>query len=185
MKHLKSFGLFENSSPLLQLTKNVDFDLIHKIQSLIKSDTILEISCGNGADALYLSEHGFDVTATDNNSEYVDFVDQFIDCYLHDTKNKFPFKDEQFDLVYSRLGLHYFTPQELVNIFGEISRITKKYLVYSVKLVNDIQAGKVILDEHTWLELTRDKFEILSSEVKTGLLYGNESKWLEVVAIKK
>lgn len=185
MKHLKYFNLFENKSPLLQLSENVDLNLIHKIQDLIKSGTILEISCGNGADALYLSEHGFNVIATDNNPEYVDFVGRFIDCYLHDTKDKFPFKDEQFDLVYSRLGLHYFTPQELINIFDEISRITKKYLVYSVKLVNDIQTGKVILDENTWLELTSDKFEILTSEVKDGLLYGNESKWLEVVAIRK
>lgn len=185
MKYLKYFNLFENKSPLLQLSQNVDFDLVRKFQNLIKSGTILEISCGNGADALYLSEHGFNVTTTDNNPEYVDFVSQFIDCRLHDTKKKFPFDDEQFDLVYSRLGLHYFTTQELKNIFAEISRITNKYLVYSVKLVNDIQTGKVILDEETWLELTSDKFEIMASEVKDGLLYGNESKWLEVVAIKK
>ena len=185
MKYLLSFKVFENKSPLLDLSKNIDNDLINKIESLLPSGNILEISCGNGSDSIDLNKKGYNVISTDYNKEYVDFVSQYIKCIQHDTKNKFPFNDNQFDLVFSRLGLHYFTPEELVGIFDDISRITKKYLVYSVKLVNDIQTGKVIINKETWEKLTSDKFEIISSEVKSGILYGNQSEWLEITAVKK
>ena len=184
MRYLVPFKIFESSSPLLDIKGNVDSNLISKIESLSPS-SILEISCGNGSDSIELSNKGYDVDATDNNKEYVDSVSQFIKCIKHDTINKFPFNDNQFDLVFSRLGLHYFTTEELVNIFNEISRITKKYLVYTVKLVNDIQTGKVILNKETWEKLTSDKFEIISSEVKSGILYSNQSEWLEITAAKK
>lgn len=88
-------------------------------------------------------------------------------------------------MVYSRLGLHYFSVDELKNIFDEISRISKKYLVFTVKLVNDIPTGKVIFNEDTWRDLVSDKFEILESSVKEGILYNNQSKWLEIIAKKK
>ena len=103
----------------------------------------------------------------------------------HDTKEKFPFRNDSFDLVYSRLGLHYFSIDELRNIFDEISRISKNYLVFTVKLINDIPTGKVILNEDTWKELVSDKFEILEADVKEGILYDNQSKWLEIIAKKK
>jgi ubiquinone/menaquinone biosynthesis C-methylase UbiE len=183
MRYLLPFKIFENSI-LLNLKGNIDNNLINKIESL-SPKSILEISCGNGSDSIELNKKGYDIIATDSNKEYVDSVSQFIKCIQHDTRGKFPFNDNQFDLVFSRLGLHYFTPEELVGIFNEISRITKKYLVYTVKLVNDIQTGKVILNKETWEKLTSDKFEIISSEVKSGTLYGNQSEWLEITAAKK
>ncbi len=177
--------VFENKSPLLVLQDNIDRELIDIIQSIIPSGKILEISCGNGADSIELDRLGYDVTATDSNKDYVEKAGEFVRSLHHDTRDEFPFDDEQFDLVYSRLGLHYFTQDELVSIFDEISRITKRYLVFTVKLVNDIQTGKVIFDQKFWQDLTSRNFVIVSSKVKTGILYDNESKWLEVVAKKK
>lgn len=184
--------IFENiqselnkTSPLLNLKDNVDHDLINVIESLISSGKILEISCGNGADAIELDRLGYQVTATENNKNYAEHTNQFVSCIHHDTKNKFPFTNNEFDLVYSRLGLHYFSQDELIGIFGEISRITKNYLVFTVKLVNDISTGKVIFDQKFWEDLTSRNFEIVSSKVKTGILYNNESKWLEVVSKKR
>jgi SAM-dependent methyltransferase len=190
MKHLLTRKIFENQeelnkqSPLLKLEDNVDYELIEKIQSLISSGTILEISCGNGADALELLKRGYVVFGTENNQQYADHVNQKINCVKHDTRNKFPFPDNSFDLVYSRLGLHYFSESELQSIFKEISRITKEYLVFTVKLVNDIKTGKTIFDKETWENLVSEEFKIVSSEVKEGILYDNQSKWLEIVAKK-
>jgi SAM-dependent methyltransferase len=190
MKHLLTRKIFENQeelnkqSPLLKLEDNVDYELIEKIQSLISSGTILEISCGNGADALELLKRGYVVFGTENNQQYADHVNQKINCVKHDTRNKFPFPDNSFDLVYSRLGLHYFSESELQSIFKEISRITKEYLVFTVKLVNDIKTGKTIFDKETWENLVSEEFKIVSSEVKEGILYDNQSKWLEMVARK-
>jgi len=185
MIYLKNFKLFESTSVLLSLKDNVDTELIKKIQSLIKTGEILEISCGNGADAIELSNLGYNVVATDFDDGYVDFVNsQGIECIKHDTRKPFPFQDNQFDLVYSRLGLHYFTEEELKDIFKDISRITKKYLVFTVKLVNDIPTGKIIFTEDTWKDLVSNDFSIISSNVKEGILYNNQSKWLEIVAEK-
>lgn len=185
MKYLRKFSLFENTSVLLSLTDNVDTDLIEKIQSLIKSGKILEISCGNGADAIQLSNLGYDVTTTDFDNGYIEYVNsKGIECIKHDTRETFPFNDNQFDLVYSRLGLHYFTEEELQSIFEDISRITKKYLVFTVKLVNDIPTGKIIFTKDTWENIVTNDFKIISSVVKEGILYNNQSKWLEVVAKK-
>lgn len=183
MKYLKKFTLFEDNSPLLNLTNNTDFELLNLIESF-NPITILEISCGNGSDAIELSNRGYKISATDLNAEYVAQASKYIDCIQHDTRHKFPFEDNSFDLVYSRLGLHYFDKVDLEKIFQEISRITKKYLIFTVKLVDDIPTGKVILDKKDWEELTSKFFTIISSEVKTGLLYNNQSKWLEVTCQK-
>ena len=48
MKYLQEFRVFENSSPLLELSNNADVELIYKIRGLISNGSILEISCGNG-----------------------------------------------------------------------------------------------------------------------------------------
>ena len=185
MRYLKTFTLFENTSVLLALKDNVDSDLIGKIEKLIPTGKILEISCGNGADAIELSNLGYNVVATDFDNGYIDFVNsQGVKCIKHDTRKPFPFEDNQFDLVYSRLGLHYFTEDELQHIFKDISRITKKYLVFTVKLVNDIPTGKIIFTEDTWKDLVSNHFHIISSKVKEGTLYNNQSKWLEIVAEK-
>lgn len=190
MKYLLTRKIFENQeelnrqAPLLKLDGNADIELIEKIQSLISSGNILEISCGNGADALELLKRGYVVFGTENNQQYADHVNQKINCVKHDTKDKFPFPDNSFDLVYSRLGLHYFSEQELQSIFKDISRITKEYLVFTVKLVNDIKTGKNILTKETWENIVSEEFEIVSSSEKEGILYDNQSKWLEIVAKK-
>lgn len=191
MKYILSKKIFENQSdlnkqsPLLKLRDNVDYELIKLIESLLPNKgTILEISCGNGADALELLKRGYVVFGTENNQKYADFVNQKIDCIKHDTRNKFPYDDNSFDLVYSRLGLHYFTEEELKSIFEDISRITKEYLVFTVKLVNDIQTGKTIFNKETWERLVSKDFKIVSSNIKEGILYDNQSKWLEMVVKK-
>jgi len=191
MKYLQTRKIFENQeelnrqAPLLSLDGNADINLIEKIESLISSGSILEISCGNGADALELLKRGYVVFGTENNKQYADHVNKKINCVKHNTKNKFPFPDNSFDLVYSRLGLHYFSESELQSIFKDISRITKEYLVFTVKLVNDdIKTGKTIFTKEIWETLVSDEFEIISSTVREGILYDNQSKWLEMVVKK-
>lgn len=177
---LDRYQIFENQgwSSLLNLTENIDKELMNKIESLLPNKgKILEISCGNGADAIDLTNKGYDVTATDNCQEYVDHVSKYINCIKHDTRNTFPFHNKSFDLVYSRLGLHYFTKEELSKIFSEISRLTKRYLVFTAKIEQDnLNTGKIIMSKSDWEIPLSDKFNIISSEEKEGLLYDNQSK---------
>jgi ubiquinone/menaquinone biosynthesis C-methylase UbiE len=183
----KSFLESVRVSPiLLNLKNNVDTELISKIRGLVKPPSkILEISCGNGSDSNHLKDLGYNVTSTDNNKDYVDNAKKLgINCILHDTTQPFPFDDNSFDLIYSRLGLHYFTMEQLDDIFSELSRIGN-YLVFTVKLVDDISTGKVIFTKDTWMDITNKYFEVISSEEKSGILYDNQSRWLEIVAKNK
>lgn len=187
MKTLKTYQKFFESigSPLLDLSNNVDAHLISVIQKEIQpGDKILEISCGNAADASALKELGYEVTCTEYNPFYVENAERLgLDCIQHDTKNEFPFSDGEFDLIYSRLGLHYFMEDELDNIFSELGRIGKRILI-TVKVVDDIKTGKVILTEDKWKEIASRFFDIKAFEVKEGQLYGSQSRWIEILGEK-
>lgn len=184
MKRIKSFKLFESiGSPLLDLSNNIDRDLINKIKQNYKPGSkILEVSCGNAADAAELNKLGYDITCTDLNPEYVMRAQELgLNCIEHDTKKEFPFSSGQFDLIYSRLGLHYFTEEELYSIFSELKRIGKSILM-TVKVVDDIKTSKVILTPDKWNEIISNFFDIKSFEIKEGILYNNKSKWIEIYA---
>ncbi len=191
MKYLKYYEKFiinesNKMSSLLDIADNIDTNIISKIESLIKpGSSILEISCGNGADSIKLKDDGYNVTCTDLDINYVNNASKYVNAIQHNTSEAFPFDNNTFDLIYSRLGLHYFNQDELVKIFKELSRLTSNYLIFTVKLTDNIQTGKVILSDDVWVDLTNKYFDIISSEIKEGMLYGLQSKWLEVVATKK
>jgi len=185
MKYLKRFNEAVIGSPLLKLSNNVDIDMMKIIESKISSGNILEISCGNGSDAFYLKNKGYNVVCTELNPEYCqNSISHGVDCIEHDSKDQFPFENKQFDLVYSRLGIHYFEEEDLVNIFKEINRISN-YLLFSVKLTDNVQTGKIIFTSDTWRNLVKTNFDMESSEIKEGDLYGVQSKWLEILAKSK
>jgi SAM-dependent methyltransferase len=189
MKFIKTYESF--GSPLLKLSNNEDEHLMSVIESLVdKGSSILEISCGNAADSLYLQENGYKVTCTDLNKDYCDnAVYKGLNCIQHDTKNKFPFSDNEFDLVYSRLGLHYFSEDELTEIFRELRRIGKKIL-FTVKyeeseglnVFGQQNTEKVFLDMGQWKKIISKFFTIGRFDSKEGMVYGSPSKWLEVEA---
>lgn len=181
MRYIKKYEAF--NSILLNLSNNVDIELVDRIKSLInKGDSILEISCGNGADSIALSKD-YNVVSTDTDQGYVDYTNsKGVECINHDTLKEFPFNDKNFNLIYSRLGLHYFSKYELISIFDELYRICDGYLLFTVKLVNDIPTGKVILTKKDWEDIVNNNFTILKSDVRNGILYDNESTWLEILA---
>jgi ubiquinone/menaquinone biosynthesis C-methylase UbiE len=148
-------------SPLLDIKDNVDNLLISKIKKEIKiGDKLLEISCGNGSDSYYLMSLGYDVICTEINDKYIgNAISIGLNCIKHNTIDKFPFNDNEFEIIYSRLELHYFTEEELYRIFKELKRIGKKILI-TVKIVDDIKTGKIILTENKWYEIISGFFEI-------------------------
>lgn len=81
-------------SILLNLKDNEDISMINIIKSKFPiGSKILEISCGNGVDSLYLKSIGYDVTCTELNDDYVNNAkDLGLNCIKHDTLNKFPLR---------------------------------------------------------------------------------------------
>ncbi|MFW6243143.1 MAG: class I SAM-dependent methyltransferase, partial [bacterium] len=171
---------------LLSLKNNVDLELIKIIKNNFKKGSkILEISCGNGEDSLYLQKLGYNIICTEMDDNYVsNAISKGLNCIKHDTRNPFPFPDNNFDLVYSRLGLHYFNEEELNSIFKELKRISNSILL-TVKIMEDenfYKSKKIILSVDNWENIINRYFNIEMLNVKYGELYGKEAKWLEVLA---
>ena len=93
---------------------------------------LLEVGCGTGSDAYFFAQQGMIVTATDfsdvaiaNNKEK--YSSPNVLFQVMDMSKKLPFSDKEFDVVYSRLSLHYFTDSVTKSIFKEINRILKPH----------------------------------------------------------
>jgi SAM-dependent methyltransferase len=186
MKYLKEYKLFESS--LLNLSDNVDDHLISIIKKNFKPGSkILEISCGNGADAKHLKDLGYDIICTEIDDNYVRNAKNLgLKCIKHDTRNNFPFEDKQFDLIYAKLSLHYFTKDELNKIFKELRRISHNIL-FTVKVQDDdFKTGKIIIPPHHWIGITSNNYGSEKSfYIKEGDLYGKPAKWVEIFAEAK
>lgn len=89
---------------------------------------ILELGCGNGADAAFLSQCGHAVTATDF-SEYAietarsTYQNDNLVFQKRDLRESFDFGSSRFDIVYARLSIHYFSDMLTRKIVGEVGRV--------------------------------------------------------------
>ena len=102
--------------------------------SLKKDAKILDVGCGKGfllyefKKLLPDSEiRGFDISryAVENSKEEIRSG-----LFVHDAKDNYPFKDKEFDLVFSITTLHNLKIFDLKNALKEIERVGKnKYLV--------------------------------------------------------
>lgn len=93
---------------------------------------ILELGAGHGQDSRYFAANGFEVISTDNGEVGLEEnrqknVSQGVDILVEylDLNDDFKYLDEQFDVVYAHLSLHYFTNQRTNKIFDEIYRVLK------------------------------------------------------------
>lgn len=107
-----------------------------------KSETILDLGCGIGANTLYLIEKGYSVLSCDYSKEALKNIDQFIEKsntkYLN-MNNSFPFDDESFSIIIADISLHYFTDEKTIQIMKEIKRVLKYggYLIARVSSIHD------------------------------------------------
>lgn len=95
-----------------------------------KEGRILELGTGVGQDAIYFSENGYTVTATDL---YIETVKKKIkqkgakniETKVVDLRQSLSFADESYNIVYAHLSLHYFGHVETQQLFDEIYRVLK------------------------------------------------------------
>lgn len=96
---------------------------------LLNRSHVLELGCGQGEDAKYLTKFGHEVIACD----FVEAVISRNSERFHDrrglefrvmrTDQPFPDADDTFDVVYAHLTLHYFRHDVTQAIFREIHRV--------------------------------------------------------------
>jgi len=159
-------------------------------ESIIKEKKvrrILEIGCGQGRDAIYFSQLGFEVTAFDISSNAIEFVNKTkgslglknINASIHDIEKPLDYPDEHFDFVYSNLTLQFFPSSTLPSIFRNILKVMAKnsFFLLSTKKEGDkyYQVGtkmneygfeckgitRYFFDSKVLKDMLSDKFEII------------------------
>lgn len=88
---------------------------------------ILELGCGNGADAAYFSRLGHDVVATDGSAEAISANSACpggpLRFAVQDMREQLFFADRSFEVVYARLSIHYFSDAETHRLVAEVHRV--------------------------------------------------------------
>ncbi len=198
-----------------KLHDNDDLDLYsdkptHFAEEVIKVippvSKILELGCGAGNDSLGFASAGHIVTATDFS---VVAVQKNSDRYKNtphltfkvvNTGEKMDFHDNEFDVVYARLSVQYFTHQKTQNVFQEIHRVLKNngFFCFLCRSPKDPLYGqgteieKDMFDNgghirHFFSEeyarsLLEKNFRIDKITEVKGDLYGHNSAFVQVVA---
>ena len=92
---------------------------------------VLDIGCGEGKDAVYMAQKGYDVTAFDLTENGIrktlvlaEMRNVNINAYVDDI-NTFSI-DEQFDLIYSTGTVQYIFEENKKSFFDKLNKITKK-----------------------------------------------------------
>jgi methyl halide transferase len=115
---------WEIGRPAAELVRVLD-------EKIISPGTALELGCGTGADAIYLAQHGFDVTAVDNSAMAIErarvraeHADALLRLVQADAL-KFSLGAGQFDLVYDAGFYHYVRLVNLGGLLDVLWRVTR------------------------------------------------------------
>jgi ubiquinone/menaquinone biosynthesis C-methylase UbiE len=165
----------------------------------------LELGCGTGNDAVAFARVGHTVLAIDFSEVAITKnIERFKDVSnlafeVLDISQSLKLEDNQFDVVYARLSLHYFSDEITKKAFQEIHRILKPngLLCFICKSVKDPLYGKGEEIERDMFEYKGhmrhffseeyakeclDNFRIEKIESGAELFYGNESAFVKVIA---
>ena len=188
--------------------KPVYDDWLDKYAHIISScaTPILDLGCGAGNDALYLSEKGKKVIALDYSEVAINLVKENIkgaDALIVDISKPMPFEDGSFDVVIADLSLHYFSEATTMEVMKEIKRILKRNgcLLARVNSLDDLNfgagQGEKIEDNYYFVDGYNKRFFSVDEarrffsligevEIKqaTMLRYSKPKRVIEVVAKK-
>lgn len=102
--------------------------------------TLLDLGCGIGADSIFFSQHGLDVTSVDFSESGIQQLKEQVSAKNIDNItpvvmdiSKLDFPPNSFDVIYAHLSLHYFDDQTTTSIFDEVHTILKPKGVFFVK----------------------------------------------------
>ncbi len=103
----------------------------------------IDLGCGNGANTLYLLEHGKSVVPCDGSMSAIRNIrknfPEVRESICFDMLEKFPFGNNMADLIVADLSLHYFSREDTIKILKEIKRIlvNRGHLLMRVNSLDD------------------------------------------------
>ena len=136
------------------INKSLEEDLwIDEYKSYFNSKgKCLDLGCGIGQYSKQLIKYGYDVVSADISDIALNKVKDFNENVVKlDMRNKLPFSDSEFDLVFANLSIHYFSNEDTKKLLLEIKRILRDDGLF-IGSVNGIQGLKVIENEAKEIE---------------------------------
>jgi len=125
------YGLFYNSQ---KKNYKMNIDKMKNEIDISKYKSIIDVGCGTGAFCSVLIKEGLEVTGIEpairmlkigmNKEENKDV--NFVEC---NTCSKLPFEDKSFDLSFASYVAHGLPPKERIQMFKEMSRLTRDYII--------------------------------------------------------
>lgn len=116
----------------------------------------LDLGCGIGQYSKELMSYGYEVTSSDISDIALEKVKEFNSNVIKlDMKEKLPFSDNEFDLIFANLSIHYFSDLDTKKLMLEIKRILKKDGLF-IGSVNGLEGYEKIKDtaieieKHYW-----------------------------------
>ncbi len=169
---------------------------------------VLELGCGLGNDSFFFATQGHTVIATDFSETAIEEnkihyqSQQNLSFQVVDISKPLPFEDNEFDVVYARLSLHYFTDAVTKQVFNELNRILqpKGLLCFLCKSTDDSLYGQGKQIERDMFEYKghvrhffsmdyakqclSNKYEIKLSEDGKEEFYDRQSAFIKIIAEK-
>lgn len=136
------------------INKDLEEDLwIEDYKTYINSTgKCLDLGCGIGQYSKQLIKYGYDVISADISDIALNKVKDFNKNVVKlDMRDELPFQDNEFDLVFANLSIHYFSDEDTRKLMLEIKRILKEDGLF-IGSVNGIEGLKVIENETKEIE---------------------------------
>lgn len=114
--------------------------LISRIKEL-KVETVLEVGCGFGRNLPYIAENiphikrlvglEFSKTMIKSSKDYFKLFEKNYNIDIVNANVKdIPFKDNEFDLIYTHVCLTHIPPKDIARATSEISRVAKNWIIH-------------------------------------------------------
>lgn len=179
-----------------------------EVQQIIPQKSyILELGCGAGNDAIFFADNEHKILSSDFSEVAIEknkklYTNKNLLFSVIDISKTFEFPDNNFDVIYARLSLHYFTDSTTKSVFNEIYRTLKPsgYLCFVCKSIQDPLYGKGeevekdmfnnngrirhFFSEKYAKECLGNMFSIIKLESGTEAFYGEPSAYVKVIAQK-
>jgi len=181
-------------NPQLIYEREPDKNILDRLTyDLENGSSILDLGCGDGVDAIYFDSKGFDVSALDISPVVIE--ENFkknpnIDWRVYDIgKFELPYENNEFDLIYCRLSLHYFDRYTVTQIVHDINNKLKDggifyFTVKTQSFAEKVKTGKQFLHKKEWIKVLNYYFKDIHITEHSGKLYNIPSNWLEIECYK-
>jgi len=166
---------------------------IHKLIKLKPNGSVLDISIGNGINSEFFIKNGYDVYGTDISKIAIKNMSKKYPNHnwlKHNTKNKFPYKKNMFDIIFAKFSLHYFSKKSLYHIMNDIYRILKPngifYIMIKLSNTGNTNTNKKIYTINEWFNFIKN-FRLIDTHIKIKKAYSfekNKSIILTIIITK-